>query len=83
MKCYKHSSIESPKSPLSNARFMSLLKKWAVYLTCLICIMLAISGGLLYPSTPWGILAPILYVSVVVLCVIGMLRLIYLKGIPD
>ncbi|KXH76486.1 MAG: hypothetical protein AM326_02575 [Candidatus Thorarchaeota archaeon SMTZ-45] len=68
---------------MGTAKFMSLHRKWIFNLAGLVCIALAIVGGLTYPSSSWGILAPILYVSVVVLCTLGMLRLIYLKGLPD
>lgn len=68
---------------MSTAKSMSIDKKWYFYLASFTCIALTLLGGLTYPPTPWGILAPILYVSVVILCALGILRLIYLKGIPD
>ncbi|MHA2056937.1 MAG: hypothetical protein ACXACG_08695 [Candidatus Thorarchaeota archaeon] len=61
---------------------MSLHRKWLFYLAGLVCIALAIAGGILYPPTSWGILTPILYVSVIVFCTTGILYLIYRKGFP-
>jgi hypothetical protein len=61
---------------------MSLHRKWFFYLAGLVCIALAIAGGVLYPPTPWGILTPILYITVITLLTIGILRLIYLRGFP-
>ncbi|MFW9973738.1 MAG: hypothetical protein ACFFDQ_00535 [Candidatus Thorarchaeota archaeon] len=58
-------------------------RKWLFYLTGLVCIALAVAGGLLYPDTQWGILAPVSFVLVVSLVAIGLLRLIYLKGLPE
>jgi hypothetical protein len=62
---------------------MSLHRKWPFYLTGLVCIALALVGGVMYPPTPWGILAPILYVLIIVLGALGLIRLIYLKGFPN
>jgi len=62
---------------------MSLQRKWLFYLTGIVCIALAIAGGLQYPDTQWGILAPVSFVLVVSLGTIGLLRLIYLKGLPE
>ncbi|MGY5855876.1 MAG: hypothetical protein RTS72_04700 [Candidatus Thorarchaeota archaeon] len=61
---------------------MSLHRKWLFYLAGLVCIALAIAGGIMYPPTPYGIFTPILYVSVITLFVIGILRLIYQRGFP-
>jgi hypothetical protein len=61
---------------------MSLHRKWFFYLAGIVCIALAIVGGMMYPPTPWGIFGPIIYVSIIVLCIIGLLRLIYLRGFP-
>jgi cytochrome b subunit of formate dehydrogenase len=62
---------------------MSLHRKWLFILAGLVCTVLAITGGIMYPPTPWGILTPILYVSVIVLFAIGILRLVYLRGFPE
>jgi hypothetical protein len=62
---------------------MSLHRKWLFYLVGLVCIALAVAGGIMYPSTPWGIFTPILYVSIIVFFALGILRLIYLKGFPE
>ena len=75
--------IESTKSPLDTASFMSLHRKWFFYLAGLVCIALAVVGGIMYPPTPYGALTPIFYVTIIVLCTIGILRLIYVRGLPE
>ncbi|MFW9832465.1 MAG: hypothetical protein ACFFEK_00565 [Candidatus Thorarchaeota archaeon] len=48
----------------------------------LVCIVLAIIGGIMYPPTSWGIITPVAYVLLVSSCSIALLRLIYAKGLP-
>ena len=62
---------------------MPLHKKHLFYLAALVCIALAVAGGIMYPPTPWGVLAPVFYVFITVLTALGILRLVYLKGLPD
>jgi hypothetical protein len=62
---------------------MSVHRKWFFVLAGLVCIVLALAGGILYPPTSWGILTPTLYVSVIVLFSLGILRLVYLRGFPE
>ena len=64
------------------AKIMSSQRKWLFILAGLVCIFLAILGGITYPPTPWGILAPIAFVSLVVLGSLTILRLIYVRGFP-
>jgi len=64
------------------AKIMSSQRKWLFILAGFVCIVLAIVGGILYPPTPWGILAPIAYVSLIVFSSLAILRLIYVKGFP-
>ena len=61
---------------------MSLHRKWLFYLIGLVCIILAVIGGIMYPPTPWGIVTPILYVSIIIFSTAVLLRLIYVKGLP-
>ena len=44
---FKPFSIESPKRLLDTVRIMSLHRKWLFYLAGLVCITLAIAGGIL------------------------------------
>ena len=74
-------------NPLNTAKFMSLHRKWLFILAALVCVSLAIIGGIMYQEilmeTPWSIIGPIVYVSLIVLCTIGILRLIYVRGFPE
>jgi hypothetical protein len=64
------------------AKTMSSQRKWLFILAGLVCISLAVVGGVTYPPTPYGMLGPIAYVSVIVLFSLAILRLIYVRGFP-
>ena len=34
-------------------------------------------------GTQWSVIGPIVYVSIIMLCIIGLLRLIYVRGFPE
>lgn len=49
----------------------------------ILCIFLAISGGLLYPLNTYHIFWIILYEITVILSTIGIIYIIYLRGFED
>ena len=68
---------------------MSLDQKWQFSLVGLVCILLAITGGIIWElriaeGNTWGfsVLTPTAYVSVIVFCSMVILYLIYKKGLP-
>ena len=63
-------------------RIMPLQRKFLFIFAGLVCIVLAIIGGIMYPPTSWGIITPVAYVLLVSSCSIALLRLIYVKGLP-
>ncbi|MFW9788887.1 MAG: hypothetical protein ACFFE2_05635 [Candidatus Thorarchaeota archaeon] len=67
---------------------MSLHRKWLFILAALVCISLAVVGGIMYQDilidageTQWITIGPIIYVSLIILCTIGILRVIYTRGL--
>ncbi|MFX1559433.1 MAG: hypothetical protein ACFFBL_02485 [Promethearchaeota archaeon] len=68
-------------------KFMPLHRKWLFIIVGLVCISLATLGGIMYQEilmdSPWSIIGPILYTTLNVLCIVGILRLMYTKGLPE
>jgi hypothetical protein len=57
--------------------------RWIIITGTIICIILAIWGGLSYPLTGQGIVDIILYEIPVFIGVAAISVLIYMKGAPD
>jgi hypothetical protein len=66
---------------------MPLHRKWFFILAALVCASLVIVGGIMYQEilmgTQWSVIGPIIYIAIIVLCIIGLLRLIYARGFPE
>jgi predicted membrane channel-forming protein YqfA (hemolysin III family) len=62
---------------------MSFPRLWLFIIVGALCIALAASGVILNLPSSWGLLEITLFMSLVTLGVIGILRLIYAKGLPD
>ncbi|MHA1950197.1 MAG: hypothetical protein ACXAAO_03190 [Candidatus Thorarchaeota archaeon] len=62
---------------------MSFPRSWSFVLIGVVCIALAMSGILMNLPPAWGLIEISLYIGIVTLGVAGILRLIYLKGLPD
>ncbi len=62
---------------------MSPNSRWIIVAGAIICIILAIWGGLSYPLTGQGIVDIILYEIPVFIGVIAISFLIYVKGAPE
>ncbi|MHA3965021.1 MAG: hypothetical protein AM325_015950 [Candidatus Thorarchaeota archaeon SMTZ1-45] len=72
---------------MNTAKVMPLHRKWLFILAALVSVSLVIVGGIMYQEilmeTQWSVIGPIAYVSIIVLCIIGLLRLIYTRGFPE
>ncbi len=62
---------------------MSFPRSWLFIIIGVVCIALAASGVILNLPTSWGLLEITLYMSLVTLGVVGILRLIYTRGLLD
>jgi predicted membrane channel-forming protein YqfA (hemolysin III family) len=62
---------------------MSLPRSWSFVLVGFLCVTLAVSGILMNSPPTWGLLEIALYLILVTLGVAGILRLIYLRGLPE
>ncbi|MFW9767448.1 MAG: hypothetical protein ACFFF9_02370 [Candidatus Thorarchaeota archaeon] len=62
---------------------MSAPRSWPFFLVGFVCFVLAVLGVLVYLPPSWGIIEVALYLGFVTLGLTGILRLIYLKGLPD
>lgn len=62
---------------------MSVPRSWSFIITGALCIVLAASGVLMNLPSSWGLFEIVLYMSLITLGVAGILRLIYLRGLPD
>ena len=63
--------------------YMSPNKRWILYIAVIICIALAIIGGMIYPMNQLDILSILLYEAVVILIMLAIIKLIYDRGLPD
>lgn len=75
--------IENPKSDTRLRDYMRLKPQWILYLVAIICCVLALVGGLSYPLVNQGLLNIIAYEAAVILVTLGLLLLVYKKGLPD
>lgn len=56
---------------------------WIIYLAAIICIGLVLVGGLMYPMNLRDPLEIILFEVVSLVIIIAIIRLIYVRGLPD
>ncbi len=56
---------------------------WIVYLAAIICIVLILAGGFMYPLNQRDPLEIVLFEIVSIVIIIALMLLIYKKGLPD
>ncbi|MFW9925904.1 MAG: hypothetical protein ACFFDM_03955 [Candidatus Thorarchaeota archaeon] len=62
---------------------MSIPRSWFFFFVGFFCFALAVSGLLMNLPISWGLLEISLYLGFITFGLAGILRLIYLKGLPD
>jgi len=62
---------------------MSPDRYWILIIAAVICVGLAIAGGLMYPLNACGIFEILLFEISVIIVIFGLIRLIYDRGLPD
>ncbi|TET07483.1 MAG: hypothetical protein E3J86_12775 [Candidatus Thorarchaeota archaeon] len=62
---------------------MSFSRSWLFFIIGVLCVVLAASGVILNLPSSWGLLEITLYMGFVTLGVVGILRLIYFRGLED
>ena len=62
---------------------MSPDRYWILIIAAVICVGLAIAGGLMYPLNARGIFEILLFEISVIIVIFGLFRLIYDRGLPD
>jgi heme A synthase len=58
-------------------------RNWIIYLAAIICAVLALAGGLMYPMNLRDPLEIILFEVVTFLILFALVFLIYQRGLPD
>ena len=56
---------------------------WIIYLTTIICIVLVLAGGFMYPLNLRDPLEIILFELVSIVVILGIMLLVYQRGLPD
>ena len=56
---------------------------WIIYLTTIICIVLVLAGGFMYPLNLRDPLEIILFEIISIVTILGLMLLIYQRGLPD
>jgi hypothetical protein len=62
---------------------MSAQHSWPFFIVGFMCILLATVGLVVYLPPSWGLIEVSLYLGLVTLGLAGILRLIYLRGLPE
>jgi hypothetical protein len=62
---------------------MSTPRAWPFFLVGFVCIALALAGVIFNLPPSWGIVEISLYLGLVTLGLFGILRLMYLRGMPE
>jgi len=58
-------------------------RNWILYLATIICLVLVLAGGFMYPMNQRDPLEIILFEVVSIVVILGIMLLIYQKGLPD
>ncbi len=74
---------ETAKCMISSYLYMSPNKRWILYIAAIICIALALIGGMMYPLNQLDIISILAYEVVVIFFMLAIIKLIYDRGLPD